>query len=308
MTATSPTGEQYTISYADQRAVVTEVGAGLRHYSVAGADVVVGYAEHEECHSGRGQHLLPWPNRIRDGVYTAGGTRQQLALSEPERHNAIHGLTRWTPWRLVAHADDRVEQELRLFPQTGWSATLDLRIVHTLDEHGLGVEVTATNLGGTPAPFGYAAHPYLTVGEDTVDEVALTVPAARHLEVDDRLLPVRISPVDGLDEDCRTGAVLGARAFDTALTDLHRDDDGRWRVLLRHADRTTTLWGDEACTWVQVFTGDSLSGPLRRRSGIAVEPMTCGPDAFNDGPTADGTILLAPGGSTALRWGISSVS
>lgn len=308
MAPTSPTGQQYTISHADQRAVVTEVGAGLRHYSVDDADVVFGYGEDEECHSGRGQHMLPWPNRIRDGVYTAGGTRQQLALSEPERHNAIHGLTRWTPWRLVSSSPDRVEQALRLFPQTGWSGILDLTVAHALGAYGLTVEVTATNVGTTTAPFGYAAHPYLTLGEARVDDVALTLPANRHLEVDDRLLPIRIAPVDGLDEDCRDGAVLGTRAFDTALTDLDRDDDGRWRVVARHADRTTTLWGDEACTWVQVFTGDSLAEPLRRRSGIAVEPMTCGPNAFNDGPTADGTILLQPGGSTALRWGISSVS
>ena len=39
-------------------------------------------------------------------------------------------------------------------------------------------------------PFGYAAHPYLTVGEATVDEVDLRVPAASYLRVDDRLLPV----------------------------------------------------------------------------------------------------------------------
>ena len=80
---------------------------------------------------------------------------------------------------------------------------------------GLTVTVSATNIGDRDVPFGYAAHPYLTVGEETVDEVDLTVPAASYLEVDDRLLPVRVSPVDGTDLDLRDGPVLGSRNLDT---------------------------------------------------------------------------------------------
>ena len=62
--------------------------------------------------------------------------------------------------------------------------------------------VEATNIGAAELPFGYGAHPYLTVGEATVDEVAVTVPAASYLEVDDRLLPTKISPVDGTSTTC----------------------------------------------------------------------------------------------------------
>lgn len=302
----NPTGEQYRISHGDQEAVVTEVGAGLRTFSVGGVDVVHGYDVDEECHSGRGQHLMPWPNRIRDGRYRFGGVDQLLALSEPERHNAIHGLVRFTPFRLLTHAPDRVEQQLRLFPQTGWSGILDLSVAHSLGEDGLTIEVTATNVGAGAAPFGYAAHPYLTVGEGRVDEVSLTVPAAEYLGVDERLLPVSVSPVDGTEFDCRDGALVGSRQFDTAFTELTRDDDGRWRVHLRNGFRETTVWGDGACGWVQVFTGDSLSSALRRSSGIAVEPMTCGPDAFNDGPTSAGMITIEPHKSISFLWGIEA--
>lgn len=306
MTSANPTGEQYRISHGDHEAVVTEVGAGLRTYSVGGVDVVHGYGVDDECHSGRGQHLMPWPNRIRDGRYSFGGVGQKLALSEPERHNAIHGLVRFTPFRLVTHAPDRVEQHLRLFPQTGWSGILDLSVVHSLGDDGLTVEVTATNVGPAAAPFGYAAHPYLTVGESRVDEVSLTIPAADYLEVDERLLPVAVTSVQGREYDCRDGGVVGARQFDTAFTNLARDADGRWRVHLRDGARETTVWGDDACGWVQVFTGDSLSPTLRRASGIAVEPMTCGPDAFNDGVTHAGMITIEPGKSITLLWGIDA--
>lgn len=306
MTSANPTGEQYRISDRDHEVVVTEVGAGLRTYSLRGVDVVHGFGVDDECHSGRGQNLMPWPNRIRDGRYSSGGVAQQLALSEPERHNAIHGLVRFTQFRLVAHAENRVEQHLRLFPQTGWSGLLDLSVVHSLDDNGLTVQVTAANVGAGATPFGYAAHPYLTVGESRVDEVALSIPAEDYLDVDERLLPVAITSVQGRDYDCRTGAILGPRQFDTAFTNLARDADGRWRVSLRDGRRETTLWGDAGCGWVQVFTGDSLSPAMRRASGIAVEPMTCGPDAFNDGVTHAGMITIQPGKSITLLWGIDA--
>src|SRR5690606_18112094 len=68
-TVTYPTGEQYEIKSGDHAAVITEVGATLRSYRVAGRDVVRGFAAEEPVHLGRGQQLLPWPNRIRDGRY-----------------------------------------------------------------------------------------------------------------------------------------------------------------------------------------------------------------------------------------------
>ena len=60
--------------------------------------------------------------------------------------------------------------------------------------------------------------------------------------------------------------------------------------------------GDRTFAFVQVYTGDTLSDRSRRRLGIAVEPTTCAPNAFNSG---DGLIVLAPGGAFEGRWGVS---
>jgi len=294
-----PTGEQYEIVSGADRAVVTEVGATLRRYQVAGRDVVNGFAADEVVKGGRGQNLLPWPNRIRDGRYTFDGVAQQLALSEPARHNASHGLARHVPWVLVEHTGDSVTLGVRVFPQPGWPGTLEARVTYQVGPTGLAVAVEADNAGAAAFPFGYAAHPYLTVGERTVDEVSLSLPAASYLEVDERLLPTVVSSVAGSELDFRTGSVLGAAKIDTAFTDLERDADGRWRVGISLGERRTELWGDEAMTWVQVFTG----GPYRTWS-VAVEPMTCGPDAFNAGPTHADLIRLEPGESFATSWGI----
>ena len=87
-----PSGEQFEIAANGYRAVVTESGAALRTLSNHGRDLVDGFAETEMSGGGRGQLLMPWPNRIRDGRYSFGGRDLQLGLTDPSRGNASHGL------------------------------------------------------------------------------------------------------------------------------------------------------------------------------------------------------------------------
>ncbi|HET9871266.1 MAG TPA: aldose 1-epimerase family protein [Propionibacteriaceae bacterium] len=297
---TFPTGQQYEISSGDHRAVITEVGATLRSYTVAGRDVVRGFGADEVIRGGRGQQLLPWPNRIRDGRYEFDGKPQQLALTEPKRHNAIHGLVRHVVWDRIEQTDEALRQRVRVYPQPGWPGIVEATIGHSVSDAGLLVEVDVANIGNTPVPFGYAAHPYLTVGETIVDEVSVRSPAARYLHVDDRLLPIEIREVAGTYFDLRAGDPLADTNLDTAFTDLATDEDGLWRVSMSLGERRAELWAEPVFGWLQVFTGED-----RRDLSIAVEPMTCGPDAFNAGPTEGGRIVLQPGESFAGRWGIT---
>jgi aldose 1-epimerase len=284
---------------------VVEVGGGLRSYAFGGRDVLAGYPPDVRCTAGRGQLLMPWPNRVRDGRYTFAGRGHQLALTEPERGNAIHGLVRWAIWSVLEQAEDTVTLGYRLRPQQGWEWSLDLSVTYALTPTGLTVTPRASNVGTDAAPFGFGAHPYLSVGGDRVDEVVVGIPAAAFLEVDDRLLPLGLAGVDGTDQDFREPRVLGKQALDTAFTNVVADPDGCWRVTLAHrrGGRRVCLWADaRAYQWLQVFTGDSLPVTSRRTSGIAVEPMTCPPNAFNSG---DDLLVLEPGQEFAAPWGIT---
>jgi aldose 1-epimerase len=296
---TNPTGKQLDIALGGQEATITELGAGLRRYVVDGLDVVKGYGAAEAVSGGKGQQLIPWPNRIRDGRYPWAGKTQQLVLSEPPRHNASHGLARYAPWTVLEHGDSHVVCAFTVFSQPGWPGVLHAELTYRLTDDGLHVTLRATNEGETDVPFGYGAHPYLTVGETTVDEVEVTLAAATRLEVDERMLPVALSPVDGTALDLRNGAAVGDRVLDTAYTDLVRESDGCWTAVLRRGERYAALWADASFGWAQVFTGEK-----RRDVGLAVEPMTCGPDAFNEGPTHAGMRVLAPGETSTFRWGI----
>jgi aldose 1-epimerase len=301
MTEIAPSGEQIEIEFGDQRAVVVGVGAGLRVYSVGGHDVVNGYGVDEMATAGRGQVLIPWPNRLQDGQYEFEGRRHQLPLTEPEHANAIHGLVRWSLWSVAAHEPERVVMAHRLHPQPGYPFTLDISIEYALSASGLSVQTTATNVGHDRCPYGCGAHPYLSVGTESVDATVLRAPARTVLQADGRGIPTGATPVAATDYDFREPRAIGAMKLDHGFTDLERDEDGFARVELTNLDSAVALalWVDESYPYLMLFTGDL---PEVARRALGVEPMTCPPNAFRSG---ESLIALEPGGSVTSAWGIS---
>jgi aldose 1-epimerase len=300
-----PSGEQHRISHADQDAVVTEVGAGLRCYSAGGWDILDGYGEDEMCSAARGAALLPWPNRLEDGRYEFRGHTYQTALTEPERQNAIHGLTRWMNWGAVEKDADQVQMGLHLHPQPGYPFSLELLIDYRLTAGGLTVETRARNTGSGPLPFGAGHHPYLRVTSELIDEAILRVPALLRLEVDQRLNPTgRALPVEGTAYDFLLPRPIGSVKLDSAYAGLINDADGNTRIDLgaRDGSRRSVLWMDPAYTHVMIFTGDTVTPANRRRRGLGIEPMTCPPNAFRSGA---GVRVLEPGETFAAAWGIT---
>ena len=300
----TPSGEQVEIRHGDQRAVAVEVGGGLRSYVAAGRELLDGYGQGERCTGGRGQVLIPWPNRLRDGWYEFAGERNQLALSEPAKHNAIHGLVRWVNWSVAERAGDRAVMAHALHPQAGWPFALDLRIEYALDDEGLTVTTTATNVGPDRCPYGAGAHPYLTLGTETIDPLVLQVPGRSYLSADDQGIPIQALPVQDTRFDFLAPRELGATELDTGYCDLVRDPEGlaRVRVAAAGGERRATLWLDQTYPYLMLFTGDSLPETERRRRGLGIEPMTCAPNALQSG---DGRRVLEPGESLTSRWGIS---
>jgi aldose 1-epimerase len=297
----APSGTQWTIGHGDQTATVVEVGGGLRSYSVGGAEILDGYAEEELCPAGAGQLLMPWPNRIRDGHYRHGGQALQLPLSEPSLHNAIHGLVRWLSWHPVRQEDGLLVVECVLEPQLGYPWRLALRVEYRLDERGLTVTHHVANRSADTAPFGVGTHPYLRIPGLPVDELTLTVPARTRLLVDGRMLPIGAAKVAGGEFDFTEPRRIGALELDTAFGDLVRDDEGGSTVTISVPDgRAVHVWADRNFHWWQLFTAHTLTGERHRRA-VAIEPMTCPPDAMRSGRDL---IELAPDATWQGTWGI----
>jgi len=300
------TGHQYAISAGPYRATVTELGAGLRELLFRDEPVIAGHEPDELPPHGAGQLLAPWPNRIDGGRYAFDGARFQLALTEPAHGNAIHGLTRWAPWTIVGH--DAGSVLLRSAPHgyQGYPFCLEIEAGYRLHpDRGLHVAITARNRGSHAAPYGTGSHPYLTVRTPSVDGCELSLPAASWLPIDDRGIPSGPpAPVEGTPYDFRRPHTIGSTRLDHALTGLERDGDGRaWAHLTAGGSGArVSLWAGEGYRWLQVFTGDPLE-PERRRKALAVEPMTCPPNAF---ATGDDLLVLQPGEAVTHTWGIEA--
>jgi aldose 1-epimerase len=301
-------GTDWTIAAGGHEAVVVEVGGGLRTYRVGGVDLIDGYGPEELCPGSAGKLLMPWPNRIRDGRYVFNGEPQQLSLSEPPRHNAIHGLVCWLPWQCVAQSAESVTLECMMPAQPGYPWPLRLRTQWTVGAEGLRVTHEASNAGPVAAPFGLGVHPYLKLPGVAVDDVVLHVPGRSRLLLDSRLLPIGAAKVAGGDYDFTEPRRIGPAILDIAFGDVVMDPAtvegaaGRSVVTLSTVDGSSAIrvWADAAFPWWQVFTGDTLHGERLRRS-VAVEPMTCPPDAFRSGKDV---VVLEPGATWTGTWGI----
>src|SRR5487761_863434 len=269
MSGAAPSGEQFDIRFEDQRATIVEVGGGVRVYEVADRQVLDPYPVADMCDGAHGTPLIPWPNRLGDGQYRFDGVDYQVALSEPDKRNAIHGFLRWQPWRPAEHAAERVVMATRLSPLTGYPFTLDVQVDYRLGADGRTVATAATNIGERACPYGCGQHPYLSPGTGLVDDCVLYLDAAtRILTGDDRQLPVGREPVEGTVYDFRAGKKLGDLKLDFPFTDLARDAPGRAWVRLAAPDGTVAeVWVDEHYPIIECYTGDTLA-PGRRRRGV----------------------------------------
>jgi aldose 1-epimerase len=291
------------IEHAGYTAVLTPVAAGIRLLQHAGTDLVVPYAADEVRPYYRGAILTPWPNRVVDGRYRFGGGDYELALTEPARQHALHGLLSWTRFDAAEHDGQSVTWRHESVASTGYPWSLRVEVAYALDDEGLRTTVAATNLSDSPAPYGTAPHPYLRVGDVPIDECELTVPAQRVLEVTpDRLIPTGVAEVAGTRFDFRSPRRIGDDQLDHAFTGLAGPGDGQVTVQLRapSGGGVACTWDAAVLPWVQVHTAD-VPGTPAHRAGLAPEPMTCPPDAFNSGTDL---VVLEPGGSHTASWTI----
>jgi aldose 1-epimerase len=300
----APTGKQFEISLETKaglaRAIVTEVAAGLRHYSVREIDLAEPFAESQTPPSGIGIVLVPWPNRVKDGLWQLDGEPQQLDLTEPDKNNAIHGLLRHAPYTLVDHGESSVTLAATVFPQHGYPFLLDTTVHYELVEDGLTVTHEIRNAGDAKAPVAVGTHPYFKIGDVPTGDLTLTLSASSHFEVDGHLNVLSEHSVDGTEYDLRGGKKVADLSLDDGFGQVARTDGRSEQVLTAPDGRSIAMWGDESVGYVQVYTSRTLPTETISGVAIAIEPMTAPTNALNSG---DGLKWLEPGESWSVQWG-----
>ncbi|MEU8695967.1 aldose 1-epimerase [Streptomyces sp. NPDC048665] len=304
------------------RAVLALRGATLLSWQVRREEtgplkeLTDGYRDQKELLSQDGVRaglLAPFPNRVADGRYRYDGHGHDLLPGHHGDRTIYHGFARETPFELV-HSTTTADSARLLLHTTsirpsrypGYPFALDLEAEFTITDRELSIEIRATNVGDTTAPYATGWHPYFALSHP-IDDLVLHVPAHTLIRTDASLIPLpgdaALLPLDDCpDMDFRAPKRLGDAVIDACYADLAPGPDGRIETVL-----TDPATGEELLVWqyggfMHVFTGDTLARD--RRASIALEPVETMTNAFNR-PEHVAALALEPGQRREFGFGVA---
>ncbi|WP_295624216.1 aldose 1-epimerase family protein [uncultured Corynebacterium sp.] len=305
------------ISSGEYRADISAFGGGPRSLEHDGRPLLVDYPRGEFPPLSAATLLAPWPNRVTDGVFIHDGVVHRMQITEPGRSNAIHGFVANRAWDFVEAGRDHVTLSIEPGPQPGWNWPMRLTVRWSVDaDAGLRADVTVENLGTDECPFGFGFHPYLSAAGADLSDCVLSVAVEDNLPLEPvRNLPAGPEvPADRVVPGLSDGVLTSGLWLDHCFTSppAQGPDDGTAappaRARLVGPDGAgVEMWADDRFGWFQIFTAD----PARREGfprvgrALAVEPMTCPPDALRSGRDL---IRIPAGGRTELSLGIRAAT
>lgn len=246
----------------------------------------------------RGVLLAPFPNRIKKGQYTFNEKNYQLPINRVEENNALHGFLYNQPFKLI---ENKIEGDI---------ATLVLQNKYDQNAEGypfkfntvvsyvwnapyeLEVKTTLINKGDFTMPLGLGWHPYFQFPQ-SINNIALHINTTKQFKVDQYLIPtLKTEPYSSFIQHKK----IAQTSFDDcfALNDANNmhtteliDNDNNIAIAIKQSTKTFK--------YLQVYTPPN-------RDCIAIEPMTCIPDSFNN---QLGLIKLKPTESYSCSYNIN---
>jgi aldose 1-epimerase len=248
-------------------AVVSTQGAALLRFT-AGDTPVIGSDPPLPLDAYPGAVLAPWPNRLFGGVWEHQGIEYRVPINDPARNASLHGLVSFREWAVEDSTDASLMLGARLGDDPGYPFDVVLHARYSVRTHGITATIEAHNRERKAVPIGLGAHPYLAA-------------------------------FGGVDRARLNGRALHNVTLDDAVAVEERDGDGLANVIVEQPAGRARVWGGDACRYFMIFTADTLAEPWRR-AALAVEPMTCPPDAFRTGDVD----IVEPDDVLILEWGV----
>ncbi len=240
--------------------------------------------------------LLPFPNRLKSGKYQFEGKEYEFPINDHSCQNALHGFI----------ADHKMQLQKVLLTPSYAQVTLEylyagnltsypfpflLQIDYILMENQLIIEIEVRNNGLQKIPIGLGFHPYFQL-TSKANELELQLPKCERIEVDNRMIPTgEKTPYTNFEKSTK----IENTSFDNAFKTTSTTDDTH-KIYLTNPKKETklTYFQDSIFPYFQIFI------PPHRKS-VAIEPMSCNIDAFNNG---EGLLVLEKGKSWKGSFGV----
>ena len=103
--------------------------------------------------------LVPFSNRINNGLFSFRGKQIQLPLNYPPEPHAIHGHGWLKKWNVTEVKENFAILEYQYMPDE-WPFPYLARQVFELDDSNLTIILQIKNIGGSSMPAGLGLHPY----------------------------------------------------------------------------------------------------------------------------------------------------
>lgn len=279
--------------------IIPAFGATVLDLVFDGKNILDHYQTPEELEVGdwcKNAILFPFPNRLKNGRYELADKVYQFPINDASTQNALHGFGYQKPFsiknielsaneaKIICTYEDSGDHPAYPFP---FICEVSFSIKNNEFEVGLFFE----NKSQQRVPVGLGWHPYFMMS-DKVNDCFLQMPACRLVEVDETMIPTGIKyDYHFFNKKRKIDRVVLDNGFEI------KKDNGRAEVLVEGEYGTIKYWqatGNRLWNFVQIFT------PPNRKS-IAIEPMTCNIDAFNN---RDGLVLLERGEQIGGRFGV----
>lgn len=268
-------GKTILLQAGDYTATIVTIGGAIASLKYLGHDIIMPWKPESVPEGYQGKILAPWPNRIPDGIYTFANKEYSLPINDKETQCASHGLVAWQEWSIKSMSASGVELQCFIPPQPGYPFLISLQANYELIEGmGLKIDITAQNVGKEDAPYGIGMHPYITIDGQLIDECVLSMPFTRAFALSERKIPTEVVSVDDLGFNFQKPRAMGAVEIDHCFI-----SEGAARmntVMLENKD--LKVYCKSNAPFMQLYTPDKLG-----RKCLAVEPMTCAANAFNNG-------------------------
>ena len=263
--------------------IVPAYGGIMLDLQFGGTSIIDGYKtpiELDIANWGKSILLYPFPNRLRDGIYHWGGETYTFPINDSYTDNAIHGIGKTAPMNIhQVHTSESAATLSCQFYYQGQHEYYPFPFVFTasftITNATLEVELSMENQADVSIPVGFGWHPYFALSEDIRDS-EIKLPPLDMVGIDDRMIPTgKRYYFDEFLEKKK----IGATVLDNCFAVKAEPGQDRMHIQLSGEKGTIDYWqeiGPQKYQFVQLFM------PPMRES-IAIEPMTCNVDAFNNG-------------------------